>query len=164
MKVPVSSEGKTDSASSAPAPYRRGSPSAKTVWVTLPIQNSLSRFSIMQLPCLRPWCLKRHSSFVKGLRWLDLSKGGADLTLQCNLNKLKELHDHFAQRHPRPGTCTQPIQPRLLKQRSRPTPIHPRPACCLRQGTKRTLSDPVRHISSALFCVFGLRVIWGDKS
>jgi len=40
----------------------------------------------------------------------------------------------FSQRHPRPRTCAQPTQPRLLEQRSRLTPIHSRPACCLRQG------------------------------
>jgi len=52
------------------------------------------------------------------LHKLDLSKGGAELTSRCNKKKLRELHEHFAQRHPRPRTCAQPIQPRLLEQRT----------------------------------------------
>jgi len=33
-----------------------------------------------------------------------------------------------------PSPCPHPIQPRLLEQRSRPTPIHSRPAFCLLKG------------------------------
>ena len=40
----------------------------------------------------------------------------------------------LARMRPRPRMCVQPTQPQLLEQRSRPTPVHSRPACCLRQG------------------------------
>ena len=95
------------------------------------------------------------------LRGLDLSKGGADLTFQCNKSKLRELHEHFEQCHPRPRTCAQPTQPRLLEQRSRPRPFISRPACCLRQGAPRVPVDR-RGTLVALYYAYLACVSFGE--
>ena len=52
VKAPVSSEERTDSASSTPAPYRRSSPSAKTAGSSVHSNFICSRLSIMKLPCM----------------------------------------------------------------------------------------------------------------
>ena len=78
-------------------------------------------------------------------------------------NELRELHGHFAQRRPRPRarTCAQLTQPRLLEQRSRPTPIRSRPACCLRQGAPWVPVDR-RCTLVALWSMYLVCVSFGD--
>jgi len=67
VKVPLSSEEKTDSASSTPAPCRRSSPSAKAAGKSIQISSEAAFPSSNYLACpqRRPRRWERQSSFVK---------------------------------------------------------------------------------------------------
>ena len=88
MKVPVSSEDKTDSVSSPPTPSRRRSPSAKTAGNSVHSNFLYSRLFIIQLPCV-------NSRAPPVLGKVELIRkegftGCAGLTFRCNKNELAQ--------------------------------------------------------------------------
>ena len=73
------------------------------------------------------------------------------------------MHAGNAAQPPRPRKCAYPIKPRLLEQRSRPTPVYSRPTCCLLQGTPRS-AGYWRGTFVALCTVHQACVSFGSKS